>query len=109
MQFLCSYYLNIIPGMSKSKNQEKPKRESKPSVFSLLKPYSGMVTFLVLFALLSNGVNLLLPKIISRAIDDFSGGDFDFKTIILKFLIAALVIFFFTYLQSIVQTFASRS
>ena len=94
--------------MNKSKQPGIGKRPSQPSVFSLLKPYSGMVTFLVLFALMSNGVNLLLPKIISRAIDDFTGGHFVFKTVVLEFLIASLVIFVFTYLQSIVQTFASE-
>jgi ATP-binding cassette subfamily B protein len=67
-----------------------------------------MVTFLVVFALVSNGVNLLLPKIISHAIDDFTGGHFVLKTVVLKFLIASLVIFIFTYLQSIVQTYASE-
>lgn len=67
-----------------------------------------MITFLVLFALLSNGVNLWLPKIISHAIDDFAGGQFELKKVILEFLIASLVIFFFTYLQSILQTFASE-
>jgi len=94
--------------MSKSEKKETPKWESKPGVFSLLKPYSGMVTFLVIFALFSNGVNLLLPKIISRAIDAFTAGHFVFRTIALEFLVAALVIFIFTYLQSIVQTFASE-
>ncbi|MDD2305438.1 MAG: ABC transporter ATP-binding protein [Prolixibacteraceae bacterium] len=94
--------------MSKSKKPESGKRESKPNVFSLLKPYRGMVTFLVLFALFSNGVNLLLPKIISRAIDSFTAGNFNFKTVVLEFLVASFIIFFFTYLQSIVQTFASE-
>jgi len=94
--------------MSKSKMKESSEKESKASVFSLLKPYSGMVTFLVVFALLSNGVNLLLPKLISQAIDSFTGGHFVFKTVVLQFLIASLVIFIFTYLQSIVQTYASE-
>lgn len=67
-----------------------------------------MVTFLVIFALLSNGVNLILPQIIARGIDAFTTGHFVFKTVILEFLIAALVIFVFAYLQSIVQTFASE-
>ena len=88
--------------------KEPSDKRSKPSVFSLLKPYSGMVTFLVIFALMSNGVNLVLPKIISHAIDDYTGGHFVFKTIVLEFLIASLVIFIFTYLQSIVQTYASE-
>ncbi len=94
--------------MSQSENRKNEKKEKKPSVFSLLKPYRGMVAFLVLFALLSNGVNLLLPKIISRGIDAFTAGNFVFRTIVTEFLIASLVIFFFTYLQSIVQTFASE-
>jgi ATP-binding cassette subfamily B protein len=94
--------------MSNSEQPVSGKRKSKPSVFSLLKPYSGMITFLVLFALLSNGVNLWLPKIISHAIDDFSGGRFVLKKVVLEFLIASLVIFFFTYLQSILQTLASE-
>jgi len=94
--------------MSNSKNQITAEKKSKPNVFSLLKPYRGMVAFLVVFALLSNGVNLLLPKIISKGIDAFSAGNFEYKTIILEFSIASLVIFVFTYLQSIVQTFASE-
>lgn len=94
--------------MSKSKQPETGKKETKPNVFSLLKPYRGMVSFLVVFALLSNGVNLLLPKIISKAIDSFTAGNFNFRIVVLEFLIAAFVIFFFTYLQSIVQTFASE-
>ena len=94
--------------MSQSKIKDPSAKRSKPSVFSLLKPYSGMITFLVLFALLSNGVNLWLPKIISRAIDDFTDNQFVLKDVVLEFLIASLVIFFFTYLQSILQTFASE-
>lgn len=94
--------------MIKSKQPGAGKKESKPSVFSLLKPYRGMVSFLVIFALLSNGVNLVLPKIISRAIDAFTAGNFNLRIVVLEFLVAAFIIFFFTYLQSIVQTFASE-
>jgi ATP-binding cassette subfamily B protein len=92
--------------MNRSGNK-KP-GQKKPGVFSLLKPYSGMVAFLVFFALLSNGVNLLLPKIIANAIDSFTGGNFVLKTVVAEFLAASLIIFIFTYLQSIVQTFASE-
>ncbi|MFA5327874.1 MAG: ABC transporter ATP-binding protein [Prolixibacteraceae bacterium] len=94
--------------MSSSRKQKKPGKAHKPSVFSLLKPYRGMVAFLVLFALVSNGVNLLIPQIIKRGIDAFSSGSFIFKTIVVEFLVASLIIFVFTYLQSIVQTFASE-
>ena len=64
--------------MSNSKDQKTPVKVSKPNVFNLLKPYSGMVAFLVVFALVSNGANLLVPKIISRGIDAFTGGHFVF-------------------------------
>jgi len=94
--------------MSRSKNKKPENKVSKPNIFSILKPYSVMVTFLVVFALLSNAVNLLLPKIIARGIDDFTAGHFEFKAVVVEFLIAALIIFIFTYLQSIVQTFASE-
>lgn len=89
-------------------SENKKSQEKRPGVFSLLKPYSGIVTFLVIFALLSNGVNLVLPKIIARAIDSFNAGNFVLKTVVAEFLIASLIIFIFTYLQSIVQTFASE-
>ena len=84
------------------------KKQSKPNIFEVLKPYSKMVIFLILFALISNAANLIIPKLISHAIDDFSKGIFHYKTIILEFLIAALVIFVFTYLQTILQTYASE-
>ncbi|HLN72105.1 MAG TPA: ABC transporter ATP-binding protein [Prolixibacteraceae bacterium] len=91
-------------------SDRKKSSAGKPqaSVFSLLKPYGVMVSFLILFAVLSNGVNLLLPKLIARAIDDFNAGHFYFNKVIAWFLTASLVIFFFTYLQSIMQTYASE-
>jgi ATP-binding cassette, subfamily B, bacterial len=91
-------------------NKEKIKKSdaSKPNIFGLLKPYSGLVVLLIIFALLSNGVNLVLPKLIAHAIDDFSGGKYVLKTILLEFSIAAVVIFVLTYIQSIIQTYASE-
>ena len=94
--------------MNKASKQNSGDRPSKPNLFSLLKPYRGMVFMLVLFALLSNGVNLLIPKIIQQAIDSFSSGQYVFRTVLTQFLVAAFVIFFFTYLQSIVQTYSSE-
>lgn len=108
MAFLCSIQLKKFLQMDKSKNRVRETKPPKPSVFSLLKPYRGMISLLVLFALLSNGVNLLVPKIISKGIDSFSAGNFSIKTVVTEFLIAAFVIFLFTYLQSVVQTFSSE-
>jgi len=88
--------------------KRKKSKEKKPGIFKILKPYSGMITLLLLFAFLSNGLNLLIPKIIQFGIDDFSKGQLDMAKIITWFSAAAILIFIFTYVQSIIQTFASE-
>ena len=80
----------------------------KPGVLSLLKPYSGLVLLLLLFTLLSNAINLWLPKIIANGIDAFTAGSFVLYPVLVKFSVAILCIFLFTYLQSIIQTYASE-
>lgn len=82
--------------------------KAKPGIFSLLKPYRGMIVVLALLALLSNGVNLLVPAIISHGIDSYTKGQFVLKHTLLLFALAAIVVFVLTYLQSIVQTYASE-
>ncbi|GAB3893087.1 ABC transporter ATP-binding protein [Spirosoma agri] len=67
-----------------------------------------MVMLLIVFALISNGVNLILPMIISHGIDDYTAGKFVLKQVVTQFLSAALFIFIFSYLQSIIQTYASE-
>lgn len=86
-----------------------PKPATKPpGVFSILKPYLGLVVLLLLFALLSNGINLWLPKIIAGGIDDYTKKIFVFETLIKKFSLAVLLIFIFGYLQTVIQTYASE-
>ncbi len=93
--------------MNKKTNNTKVKKD-KPNLFALLKPYRGMVVVLVIFTLIGNGVNLVIPKIISHGIDSFTDGRYILKTIIIEFLIASVVIFIFSYLQQIMQTYASE-
>ncbi|WP_316822816.1 ABC transporter ATP-binding protein [Pedobacter gandavensis] len=83
-------------------------KEKKSSVFSLLKPYRGMIYLLIFLALLSNGVNLMLPKLIANGIDAYTNGTFQIEPVLIEFSGAILLIFIFTYLQSIVQTYASE-
>jgi len=90
------------------KSQKKETKQKKPNIFKVLKPYSGMIALLLFFALLSNALNLVIPKIIQFGIDDFSKGTFSMKKIITWFSIAAILIFIFSYVQSIIQTFASE-
>jgi ATP-binding cassette, subfamily B, bacterial len=94
--------------MVTSSKQNTSAKISKRGLPNLLKPYSGMVALLILFALLSNGVNLLLPRIISRAIDAYTNGNFAMRNVVFQFSAAALIIFVFTYLQTLVQTYASE-
>ena len=94
--------------MNKRTPKAIPERPSKANIFSLLTPYRGMISLLVLFALLGNATNLVIPKIISQGIDSYGLGNFQYKSVITEFLIAALAIFIFTYIQSIFQTVASE-
>ena len=94
--------------MDNSISQNNKIKAPKPNVFSLLKPYYKMVGFLILMALLGNGVNLFIPKIIAANIDAFSSGHFDIKTLIIEFSVAALAIFMFNNLQGFIQVFASE-
>ena len=84
------------------------KKEKKASIFSLLKPYKKLIALLIFLALLSNGINLLLPTIVAGGIDAFTNGVFELKPILMQFSMAIVAVFVFTYLQSIVQTFASE-
>ena len=81
---------------------------SRPGIFSLLKPYAGIVILLIIMALLGSGINLLIPKIIAHGIDAFSTGHYDSRLIVIQFLMAASAIFIFTFLQNIIQTYASE-
>ncbi len=102
---------------------EKSKRPPKgPGMSTLLKPYRGLITLLILLAFIANGISLVIPKIIAAAIDAFgrhhqnaqpvkaSFGDIltEFHDIIIQFIGAAFAVLIFTYLQSIVQTYASE-
>ena len=95
--------------MTKLTNKEIPAgKPAKPNIFGVLKPYKLMIFSLISFALLSNAVNLVIPKLISWGIDDFAKGVFTYEKIIIQFLVAALIIFVFSFLQGIFQTYASE-
>lgn len=63
---------------------------------------------MVLFALLSNGLNLWIPKIIGNGIDAYTHGNFAFRPLIIQFVIVVVIVFIFTYSQSIIQTYTSE-
>jgi ATP-binding cassette, subfamily B, bacterial len=86
----------------------QPGIKKPPGIFSVLKPYRGLVTLLIAFALFSNGINLLLPKIIAGGIDAYTHQRFNMQHTIIQFSVATLLVFIFGYLQSIIQTYASE-
>lgn len=92
----------------KSDARKTEGKKDKPNIFAVLKPYKLMIFSLIGFALLSNAVNLVIPKIVSHGIDDFSKGIFQYQNIVLEFLVAAFIIFVFSFLQGLLQTYASE-
>jgi ATP-binding cassette, subfamily B, bacterial len=79
-----------------------------PGLLSLLKPYRQLIAVLVALTILGNSLNLVVPKIIARAIDSYAQRQAVPTSFVLGFFIVALGIFVFLYLQSVVQTYASE-
>ncbi len=93
--------------MAKKAGSSNEATQTGPGITSLLTPYKGLIFLLLLFALLSNGVNLFLPKIVANAIDAYPK-TYVLQQVLIKYLSAAIVIFIFTWLQGIVQVYASE-
>jgi ATP-binding cassette subfamily B protein len=94
--------------MDKAVSKPIKDKASGTTIFGLLKPYSGMVAILIVMALLGSGINMLIPKIIAHGIDSFSAKRFDVGSVIFQFLLAASLIFLFTFFQNILQTYTSE-
>lgn len=88
------------------KQKEIPSKP--PSVFGILPPYRNMVISLIFLAIAANGLTLFLPKLISGVIDSYIKGNLDLTKLAIQFGALSFGILFFTYLQSIVQTYASE-
>lgn len=80
----------------------------KPNLFEILKPYGWLTTGLVLLGFATNGLNLLLPKIIAHGIDVYGQTNKIEISILWTFFLAAFGTFIFAYLQSIAQTYTSE-
>ena len=84
------------------------KKKSSPSLFGLLRRYSGIIILLVVLTIIANGLSISVPEIISHAIDSYTKGNFLITNLIVEFSIVAFFIFVFTYLQNVVQVYASE-
>jgi len=85
-----------------------PARPAGPNLTALLKPYAPLIVTIVGLTIAANSLNLVVPKIIARAIDTFATSQLVLGTLVVEFLAVAIGIFFFTYLQNIAQTYASE-
>lgn len=88
-------------------NKTKPNQKT-PGVFSLLKPYLGWVTLLLVFSVAATAINLWLPKIIANGIDAYTHHQFVVNDVIKKFSLAAILVFIFSSIQSVIQTYSSE-
>jgi ATP-binding cassette, subfamily B, bacterial len=94
--------------MPKDLKKPPPKGPPAGKLLALLKPYRGLISLLVALTIVGNGLNLVVPKLISRTIDAWTRGEFILHSIVEQFLLVALLVFVLTYAQSIVQTYASE-
>ena len=92
------------------KNPANTQRKRPPSagLMLLLKPYRFLIAMLVLLTVAGNGLNLVVPKLISNAIDTYTQGRFVLNTVILQFVAVAVLVFILSYAQSAVQTWAAE-
>ena len=92
-------------------NPKRTGAQSRPpgaGLFALLKPYRRLVAILVVLTIAGNGLTLVVPKLISRAIDDYTQRAFVLSTVVLQFFVVAFLVFALNYVQNIVQTYASE-
>jgi len=88
---------------------EKPTiPKNKDNLLNLLKPYSRFIIALLLLTILSNWLNLVIPKIVSKAIDSYSNWSLDIYFVVIEFFIVSTLIFIFTYFQNITQVYTSE-
>jgi ATP-binding cassette subfamily B protein len=83
-------------------------KKNPPTLIGLLKPYKGSIFLLIALTIAANGLNLLVPQIVSRAIDDYAKGNLVLVSVVAVFFSVAVGIALFTYFQTVVQTFASE-
>src|SRR5437867_2118852 len=86
----------------------KPAQPPRPDLMGLLKPYRPLVSLLALLTILGNALNLVVPKILSRAIDASAQGQIALGAAAVELAVVGSGIFIFLYLQSVTQTVASE-
>ena len=96
--------------MSKPGPQQNPRarRPAGPSLLPLLKPYRGLILALVIMTIAANALNLVVPRLMANAIDTYQRQQLVLTAVVSEFFAVAIGIFLFTYLQAVVQVYASE-
>jgi ATP-binding cassette, subfamily B, bacterial len=94
--------------MPKDVAKTERKKPPSPGLMLLLKPYKLLVAMLVVLTIVANGLNLVVPKLMSHAIDAYTQGRFVLNTVILQFLVVAALVFVLTYAQNGVQIWTAE-
>lgn len=92
----------MLPAKPPASGKGPPKPSA--NLFSLLKPYRRFVLLLVVFTISANCLNLAVPLLMARAIDGLTQNGTLPNAVLRDFILAALGIFLFIYLQSMTQT-----
>ena len=82
--------------------------KKKKSFLEEIKPYFGFLSLILGCSLIGNGFNLWLPKVISGAIDSFTGGSFNFQKIGIIMIVLSVAIFLVALGKSFLQTFLAE-
>ena len=80
----------------------------KSGIMQLVKPYRAWLILLIVFTLLSNVIELLIPHIVSESIDAYTNGSFYWLPVTRKFLVVILCVLLFTYLRGYIQVYISE-
>jgi ATP-binding cassette subfamily B protein len=81
---------------------------AKPKINALVLGYKKLIALLSFFTVSASLLGLLIPKIIARAIDSYAQAHTIKEQLLWEFAIVTFLVFIFTYLQSVVQSYASE-
>ena len=79
-----------------------------PKLTDLLKPYRPFLVAIVGLTIAGNGLTLMVPRLIARAIDGFAAGQAVNRALVAEFVAVAAGIFVLTYFQNLTQVFAAE-
>lgn len=94
--------------MSATAERSQSRTPAGPGLTGLLRPYALLVSGIVAFTVVANGLSLLVPRIIARAIDSFGVDPLAIRPLAIELAVVAAAVFLFTYLQNAAQVYASE-